>query len=236
MSLDCEACGKQHIAVRYPVLRLLSDGQYEELGVCADCKPHYQSVETLFVRESVPPYAQVQRPPFWENGTLLRWHEDQGFSTSPIAPPDYPLIDDFEIWLEGVISKHNLGKEMPFYMAWLFSPSRGYLTHILGANELEDLCRPDFTLPRGDFAHPYHDIDQNWHILLAEDDDYVYILAGGRDGKPVFDVYHTWFKVEKKRYAQQWEQAVRLARSLFPKGRKEAEDATACSGSGNEVC
>ncbi|HLV98891.1 MAG TPA: hypothetical protein VKT82_09465 [Ktedonobacterales bacterium] len=214
MSLDCEACGKQHIPARYPVLRVLPDGQYEELGVCAECKPQFQPVETLFVRESAPPYTQDQRPPFWENGASLRWHEDQGFATSPVAPRDYPLIEDFEVLLEGVISKHRLGKAMPYYMAWLFSPSRGYLTYILGADELEDLCRPDFTLPPADFAHPYHDIDQNWHVLLAEDDEYVYILAGGRDGKPLFDMYHTWFKVEKNRYYQQWEQAVHQAHSL----------------------
>lgn len=220
MSLDCEACGKKHIAALYPVLKVLPDGEYQELGVCGDCKPRFQPVETLFVRESLPPYTQAQRPPFWENGTSLQWHQEQGFATSPVAPRDYPLIEDFEVLLEGVINKHKLGKERPYYFAWLFSPSRGYLTHILGADELADLCRPGFAVPRGDFTHPYHDVDQNWYILLAEDDQYVYILAGGRDGRAAFDIYETWFKVEKRRYTQQWKQAVRLARSLATRWAK----------------
>lgn len=214
MALDCAACGKTNIAVSYPVLKASPAGDYQELGVCEDCKPRYMPVETLFVRSDGQTYTQEQRPPFWSNGLSVRWQEGQVFNPSPVSLTNYPLIEDFEVLIEGVISKHKLGKEAPFYFVWLFSPSRGYLTHILGADELRDLCRRHFALPRGDFTRPYHDLDQGWRIVLAEDDAFVYVLSGGRDESASFDVYETWFKVEKNLYHQQWKQAQKVARSL----------------------
>lgn len=214
MVLSCEACGKKNLAARYPVLKSLPDGEYQELGVCASCRSKFIPVETLFVRVSGSPYTQKQRLPFWSNGIPLRWQEGQEFNPAPVLLSDYPLIEDFEVLLEGVISKHKLGKEAPYYFVWLFSPSRGYLTHILGADELWEVCRPNFTPPRGDFIHPYHDLDQGWRIVLAEDDEFVYILAGGRDESAALDTYDVWFKVEKKLYIEQWERAIQLAHSL----------------------
>ncbi len=214
MSLQCAACGKQNIAVRYPVLNVAPDGEYTELGVCESCRPQFAPVETLFVRVSGPPYTQAQRPPFWSNGSPVHWREGQEFNPAPVPLSDYPLIEDFEVLLEGVISKHKLGKVMPYYMAWLFSPTRGYLTHILGADELRDLCRRNFKLPHGDFTRPYHDLDQGWHIVLAEDDEFVYILAGSWDELASLERYDTWFKVEKTLYTGQWKQAIQVARSL----------------------
>jgi len=217
MFMDCAACGKQHIAVRYPVLRVSADGEYEELGVCASCRPQFVPVETLFVRLSGETYTQGQRPPSWSNGAAVQWQAGEPFNPSPVPLSEYPLIEDFEILLEGVISKHRLGKAMPWYFVWLFSPSRGYLTHILGADELKDLCRSHFQIPRGDFVYPYHDVDQGWHISMAEDEAFVYVLAGGGPESGSLTLYTTWFRVAKPRYAQQWEQAVRVARALLRK-------------------
>jgi hypothetical protein len=210
----CAACGKDNLAVSYPVLKPSPKGRPKEIYVCEACRPQFEAVEFLFVRGSLPPYTQEQRPPFWSNGSAVYWQEGQAFDLSPVPLSEYPLIDDCEVILEGVIEKHKLGKEMPFYLAWLFSPSRGYLAHILGAFQHRDLCRPTFKLPHGDLQHPYHDVDQGWHLVLAEDEAFVYILTGGWDDTASLERYNIWFKVDKQRYAQQWEQAIQLAHSL----------------------
>ena len=86
------------------------------------------------------PIPRRQRPPFWSNGSPVHWREGQEFNPAACAAERLPLIEDFEVIIEGVISKHKLGKAPPFYFVWLFSPSRGYLTHILGADEPRDLA------------------------------------------------------------------------------------------------
>jgi hypothetical protein len=211
----CTACGTQDINILYSVLKTYPNGEQKEIQVCKSCRPEFDPVEVLFTRISGPSYTKEQRPSFWSNGRSLHLDWEQAFKSPDLPLSDYPLIEDFEVMLEGVTSKHKLGKEEPSYFVWLFSPSRGYLTYILGADELEELRDLDFVLPHGTFNHPYYDVDQGWEMVLAEDGDFVYILAGGWRELESYGVYTTWFKVEKKRYYHQWEQAIRLARSLL---------------------
>src|ERR1051326_6051289 len=103
----CAACGRENPAVSYPVLKPSPKGKLKEINVCEACRPQFEAVEFLFVRESLPPYTQEQRPPFWSNGSSVCWQEGQAFNPSPVPLSDYPLIDDFEVILEGVIRKHE---------------------------------------------------------------------------------------------------------------------------------
>ncbi len=134
--------------------------------------------------------------------------------TKQLPLATFPLIEDFEIHLEHSITKYINGKEYTSEVfVWLFSASRGYLTHFLNHDHAQDLCQPDFIIPYGDFQKPYADFDQGYHILMFEDEMHVYILAGIWEMK----AYHTWFKVEKNRYYRQWESAVQHCRELADK-------------------
>lgn len=124
------------------------------------------------------------------------------------------MIEDFEVILQGVIDKKRQQKEPHEYNVFFFSPSRGYLAHFLpGCYTSHELQQDTFTIPIGNFTTPYVDFDQSWAILLAADDTFVFILMHVGEGEG----YQTWFKVEKRRYYQQWEKAIQLCRKLSNK-------------------
>ena len=125
----------------------------------------------------------------------------------------FPLIEDFEFLLERVINKYEDGEETDSDVSlWMFSPSRGYLAHFL-EHSLRDVRHSNFRLPHGSFENPYYNLDQGWHIMLFEDDTYVYILTGNWERRNMGS-FETWFKVEKHLYYRQWERVVERCRNI----------------------
>lgn len=197
--------------------------------VCQFCVGPYR---LLFEMVDGPTYTHENRPPFWHNDVPYnsvywltasgeRWTPSESYD--PDAPQadrldhehmaldTFPLIEDFEIVLERMHIIYEKVETISDAFVWLYSPSRGYLTHMLLHNSQKDLCKPDFTIPHGDFQHPHDDIDQGYDILLFEDELFVYIITGNWEIKDSDD---TWFKVEKHRYYQEWERAIARCRAL----------------------
>ena len=189
----------------------------------------FEKTEYVFIVLDGPTYTEENRPPFWRNDISLNYknfHITHGqlpliASTFPEGtleayPLDttqlplhlFPLVEDFEIILEGSIATNRQGKDPFEYNVFFFSPSRGHLAHFLfGEYTPSKICQDNFVIPSGSFITPYFDFDQGWQLLLAADAAFVYILTGILE-------YETWFKVEKSRYYQQWEQAIQLCRKM----------------------
>ena len=212
--MQCDSCGKQADR-RYRVVKTLPSGKHEEMSVCQRCRPSFQKIEDLFEMGGKI-YTDAERPPAWHNEAplpvlLYRWPyplEEQ----LPLLPlDDFPLIEDFDVVLEGCTSKHEQEDHLPpRYYARFFSPSRGFLALLL-PDEPEDLCQPDFVIPSGDFNAPYDDLDQGWNILIMEDHEYVYIITGNWE---IGEAQRTWFKVERNLYYRQWEKTIQRCRAL----------------------
>lgn len=136
---------------------------------------------------------------------------------------DFPLIEDFEVVLWRSVHEDfredSEEQSIPWYKVYFFSASTGFLATFLHADFLaRDLCADDFRLPSGDFGCPYFDFDEGWIMLIAEWEDFVYILAGSYEDVSIRKKgYRTWYKVEKQRYYSQWENAVHLCRQTFQK-------------------
>jgi hypothetical protein len=191
------------------------DGRQEEVFVCAGCKSIFGTNTTLFTELYVPAGKRGQRPPFWHNDKPL--YGDQALNPLQMPLRDYPLIEDFELLVDCWDEPQSLTKEGWHYALRFTSPSRGYLTSILEG----DFQRSDFVLPRGTFDKPYH-LAGGWDTLdtlIAENNGFVYILTDNRDfmltesGNRV-SFYSAWFKVDKDRYYNQWEQAIYLINVL----------------------
>ncbi len=134
--------------------------------------------------------------------------KDFALDTTQLPFDDFPLIEDFKIILQTTRMAHRPEEKEPRYRIYAFSPSLGYLALLdLQLHLPQDLCQPDFIIPHGDFSLPYADLDQGWYLLLAENEQFVYILTGNWEKH---EGYTTWFKVEKNWYYSQWEETIHL--------------------------
>jgi hypothetical protein len=203
------------------------DADQKYMLVCDTCLPSFENKPVFFKVLGGPTYTEENRPLFWSNDTSLEYNHfhitrvtrDQlpdipslsvedildlnTLDISQLPLEQFPLIEDFEIRLEKVVKDVNETEEdCSGYFVFFFSPSRGYLAYLLDCDACSMLCQDDFSIPAGDFQVPYFNFDWGWSILIAADDTYIYVLTGGEKD------YNTWFKVEKKLYYQQWDQAI----------------------------
>ena len=99
-----------------------------------------------------------------------------------------------------------------------FSSSNGFLVDFIYKNySAHHLIANKFLFPRGDFIHPFYDLEQGWIVEIAEQNEFVYILYGIYEQVSEGVGYHTWFKVDKQRYYDQWEKAIALCHKTFQK-------------------
>ena len=177
-----------------------------------------------------PVYTKDTLPPDWHNDVTLSYNhfhipqeqlsyvaanfppgtpEAYPLDTNQLSLASFPLIEDFEIRLVGTA---KLGEVPSEYEARFFSPSRGFLRVHFGYlhHTSQELCKDTFTVPIGSFQTPYVDFDQGWGVLVAADDEFVYMMArntlisGNED-------YFLWFKVKRDQYCDQWKKAIQLA-------------------------
>jgi len=236
----CASCEKTASeALPLQEVRLLTADGEQHVPMCADCANFYENALNLEVPDFTfhilggRTYTRDEMPSQWENDLPLAYehfHITRGqlpyvaanfpahtieaypldINQFPLA--SFPLLEDFHVILIGAIAE---GKKESLnllsYEVNFLSPSRGFLAHFLYGVYTTLLIRQEgFIIPIGTFDTPYFDFDQGWIILLAADETFVYILTGSGLGEP----YSTWFKVEKTRYYEQWEQAIQLARSV----------------------
>ena len=133
---------------------------------------------------------------------------------------EFPSVEDFEVVLWGMFSEDEVQMEedqnATRYHVRFFSQERGFLASFFYNDyNAEDLLAEHFQIPHGDFTLPYFDLEQGWAMLIAEREENVYILAGNFEELLEKKGYHTWFKVEKKRYYDQWEKTLQLCRETF---------------------
>ena len=216
----CDSCGRD-VDEYAVVLKPLPDGEYQEVLACDNCKARYEPLLFLRIRLDKFPYILDSNPPFWTNDTSLHGLFDGKRATleGRLSLDAFPLMEDFEVVLEGFTRKHLLGKEPLSYHAKFFSPSYGYLAHFSRNDTLQELCREQFVIPCGDFTAPFIDFEPGWSLLIAEDERFVYVLTFYEREHifyfPAFEDYehNVWFKVEKSRYSNQWEKALQLCHS-----------------------
>lgn len=158
-----------------------------------------------------PTFSIEERPANWQHEKLLVPDDIDdikhgGLTESPLA--EFPLIEDFEVRVEFGSHMYVLG-----YLLHFFSPSKGYLADFAWWRHVDAmLSRTDFTIPMGDFANPYYDNGQDWEIIIAENDDLVYVIQGER----IYSLsYPVWFKVRKERYLAEWGRAIQACREAF---------------------
>lgn len=159
--------------------------------------------------------------PFVEPGKHEQYIKANIIDAHQLPLREFPLIEDFEVILWTTLSNHSPNESQLLYQVYFFSQSRGLLARLRHWDyTLQELCRANFTIPHGDFTTPYFDFDQGWALLIAEHDEFVYILTGSFEDLLAEKGYRTWFKVEKSRYFRQWEQAVQLARQWCAQQQK----------------
>ena len=185
-------------------------------------------------------YSAREIPAWWKNETYLPYFflhiaTSQVPSVDPIrlalfSPGNaidldrfpcekFPLVEDFEVILWGDIQNDTEESELQDYSLCFFSVQRGFLADFdRGPYTVQDLLTESFHIPCGDFAFPYFELEQGWVLLIAEKENFVYILTGSFEQILEKRGYHTWFKVEKQRYYSQWAKAIdiyqRKARQL----------------------
>jgi hypothetical protein len=160
-----------------------------------------------------PTYSARNRPPFWRNenplvGCSLLIHPD--FPQAPLA--EFPLIKDFEVHL---VNTKSSGCSQGGFQIFFFSPTCGYLAWIDWDHAERALMRKDFVIPNGTFRQPWSECDQGWEIMIAADDDFVYILEGAFDEADPPYSYHIWFKVDKNIYISAWHKAIAACKATF---------------------
>lgn len=212
--MHCASCGKQAVQneIFDLVAKKLPSGKHEEIHVCQKCRPSFRQIEHIFILHGVT-YPNTGSFPFWRNDAPLSVQFDRTRYPLEEQLPldDFPLIEDFEVVMVGFTLKHRQEDHLPtYYSAKFFSPSRGFLAHLL-FDTPQDLCQPDFAIPSGTFSEPYDDLDQGWNMLVAEDQTFVYVITGNWE---IGEGQRTWFKVEKDRYYRQWEKAIQFCRTL----------------------
>lgn len=162
-----------------------------------------------------PTYTQQQRPHFWDNETPLLY---KGYHMG--NPPDmrhlplhlFPLIEDFQVILEEM--RDDGGRALSGYHIHFMSPSHGYIASFPWWDHAEhELQREDFSIPLGDFAVPFSDVEQGWEIVIAEHDRHVYVLEGQFDQSTI-NGYHIWFKVPKSLYLSEWQKTIQACRHM----------------------
>ena len=162
-------------------------------------------------------YSRENRPPSWSNETQLFW--DTG-NIEGLPLHTFPLIEDFEVLLEKmeVVPEQGKGsKRCPFgYQVLFFSSPRGYIANFPWWDHAEqDLRREDFSVPLGTLNRPHSDFEQGWVISIAADDHFIYVMEGDFDRTVEDHYYHTWFKVPKDRYLDQWRRAIQTCQQLI---------------------
>ncbi len=197
------------------ITAIISPDLHQEQHFCEDCKRFFEPSQLFFQVLDGPIYTKKNRPPFWENDIPMddeHFHDIKNVFLDPLPLHLFPLIEDFDILLERVISKYEDGEETDSdVFLWMFSPSRGYLAHFLN-NALHYMRQSNFLLPHGSVDAPYYNLDEGWHIMLFEDDTYIYILTGNWSRNP--NSFETWFKVEMHLYYHQWERTIERCRDI----------------------
>lgn len=224
----CDYCGK-YVGEYVVVLKPLSNGEQAEVLACDNCVTRYETVQFFRIRLDKIPYILGAWPPFQSksNGSSLFGLFDgkQATLAGKLSLETFPLMEDFEVILEWFVKKHLLEEKAFQYEVNFFSLSHGYLAHFWTNNTVQDLCREDFIIPCGTFDAPFIDFAYRWgeSILIAEDEQFVYVLTHNEKESAyhfpaLTDYEHSiWFKIEKRRYYSQWEQAIQLCRTW---GRK----------------
>lgn len=120
-------------------------------------------------------------------------------SDYPLESIPFPLVDDFEILLD------NSHKPFGYHVKFV-SKKSGVLAGFPWWNHVElDLYRESFTIPLN-----FEDFEQSWEICISEHGGFIYILEGDFDHPE--KGFHSWFKVEKERYMEQWHAAIDLCK------------------------
>lgn len=199
------------------IIAIISPEWHQEQRFCEGCKRFFEPSQLFFQVLEGPTYTDENRPPFWENDVPMDEEHFHSIKNTVFDPQQlplhlFPLIEDFEISLERCIEKYEDGVEedSDVYLH-LFSPSRGYLAHFLDSS-LQRMRQSNFFLPDGNFDTPYYTLDEGWHIMLFEDNEYVYTLTGNWERHP--NSFEIWFKVEKHLYYRQWERAIERCRDI----------------------
>lgn len=221
----CTSCGKPTNTI-CQVLRTLSTGKYKEILVCKACASSFRPIERMVTILDGPTYSWDDCPPHGRNDARSRWRNEVPLpyprrgKRHPLARhvpiQRFPLIEDFEVVMEGSTSVHEQEEHrLPHYSVAFLSPSRGFLV-CLYRIEPCDLIRPLFKIPHGSFRTPYEDLDENWNVFIAEYQEFVYVTAGVfiLAGKQTFEPQETWFKVEKRVYYHQWKKLIHRCRAL----------------------
>ncbi len=162
-----------------------------------------------------PTYGEKERPRFWHNTTPLLYN-DFGIGASPdrkrLLSQPFPLVEDFQVILEE--SKDTQGRSSFGYQVYFYSPSRGYIASFPYWDHVDkDMCGDNFSIPLGDVATPFSDLEQGWEIVIATHERYVYVLQGQFD-QSFIQGYDIWFKVYKHLYLSKWKEAIRVCRSM----------------------
>ena len=132
-------------------------------------------------------------PPSWKNERPLAKGE-------PLPLAAFPFINDFEIVLEQV-----RGTSWGYHLAF-FSEKRGYIASFPWWDHVElDLYRPGFRIP-------YEDFEQGWEIEIFPDGEYMYVLESDFDHPE--SGYHTWFRVGKAHYLNEWQAAIEASHQI----------------------
>ena len=243
MDWTCQICGNKDNGTRSPVLQKLSDGDQKRIIVCDNCLPHFEHVENFIQRTDGRLFSVQERPKWWKNSvplhythnhigyymlekevsdldetSRLKYFQDHALDPARLPLNDFPLLEDFEVSLEGMIAKHEINRvPIPYFFARLYSPSLGYLGSFSGHMQSDYMCRSDFVIPSGNFTLPYYDLEQGVDLLITEDDQFVYVLFGDWEShnssepnvwQKIENYYDTWVKIRKERYYEQWKSAI----------------------------
>src|ERR1700730_7130377 len=115
--MQCASCRKQADRGEsfYRVAKALPSGKHEEISVCKRCQPSFRKIEYLFETVDGPTYTDVERPPTWRNDVPLSPLLDREHYPLKEQLPldDFPLIEDFDVVLEGITTKHRQEDHLP---------------------------------------------------------------------------------------------------------------------------
>jgi hypothetical protein len=181
-------------------------------------------------------YTQANRPCNWFNDKPLICKDYQPGNPPKnmkgLPLKSFPLIHDFQIVLESVIDETGISTFG--YHVMFFSPTLGYIASFpWWDNANHDLAKDEFwvaskrnrtdlrcsyrsfdpakpiCVPLGTFDKPYIGLEQGWEIVIAQHDQYVYVLEGVFD-KRILKGYHSWFKVSLNQYLEKWQAIKKL--------------------------
>ncbi len=129
---------------------------------------------------------------------------------------DLPLIHAIEIVLHGD-SKTSLGIHVAIVGNGGILASFPWYDHMERrlASE-ESAAMMDMNKSQLADEHPFADADQGWNFVTTADEKYQYILQGSDDGINE-GTFLSYFKVDRQRYLDEWEEAIKYCKQLQSK-------------------